>query len=939
MNEIRIRGAKEHNLQNISLTLPREKFIVISGMSGSGKSSLAFSTIFAEGQRRFMESLSAYIRQFLGKMHKPDVESIEGLSPAIAIEQKTTHNSPRSTVGTITEIYDYMRLLFARIGEPVCPNGHGPITSQSVDQIVDKIFEQPEGARLMLMAPLVSKSKGTQVKVIKDAKELGYQRARIDGEVILLDEAPALEKNKKHTIDLVVDRLVLSQSETKHLSDSIELAQNLSGKGIIVQNPDTGEEHFYSTTMACPVCGYSFPEVRPQLFSFNSPMGACPSCSGLGKKMDFSIDLLIPDKTLSINQHAILPYNPSAHYTFSLIEALAQTYDFSLDAPFSELPSDIQQLILYGAESPIVVKTASGSSMRRRFTGLIPEMRRRYKESLNSLRHRLWFESFMIEEACEACHGKRLSPAALSVLIKERSIYDVTTLSVRRLIEFIGELTLTETQKIVAKDILKEIENRLSFLSEVGLPYLALNRTAGTLSGGEMQRIRLATQIGSQLTGVLYVLDEPTIGLHERDNQKLINTLKKMRDLGNTIIVVEHDEQVIRQADWVVDMGPAAGIHGGKIIAEGTPVQIEKNPKSLTGQYLSGEKSIAVPEKLRKGNGYFIEIKGATEHNLKNLDIKIPLGMMVLITGVSGSGKSTVLNAILAPALLNEMARKKIHQEGAYKSITGAHEIDRVIRIDQSPIGRTPRSNPATYVKLFDHIRALYTAMPLSKERGYNPGRFSFNVKNSGRCETCQGAGVKKIEMQFLPDVYVTCDVCHGKRFNRDTLDVTYKDKNIYDVLQMSVEEAVDFFSAIPPIAQRLRALLEVGLGYVTLGQSALVLSGGEAQRVKLALELSKKSTGRTFYLIDEPTTGLHMADIKMLLAVLHSLVDKGNTICMIEHNMDVIKQADYIIDLGPEGGEGGGEIVIQGSPAHVAACTKSQTGRYLKNYLPAKPR
>jgi len=936
MKNLIIKGAREHNLKNISLELPREKLIVISGLSGSGKSSLAFDTIFAEGQRRYVESLSAYARQFLGRMDKPDVDYIEGLSPAISIEQKTTHKNPRSTVGTITEIYDYLRLLFARIGTPYCPDCGILIKEQSVDQIIDAVRSKPEGSKLVIMAPLVKGKKGEHRKILEDALKSGFVRARVDGEILSLEESISLEKNKKHSIEIVVDRVKLNDETISRLTQSIETALSLSEGKVIIQDQSNDEEQFFSEKNSCPSCGFSMPELQPRLFSFNNPYGACPDCSGLGQTLEFSKDKIFPDLTLSFNDHGVAPYNPKANWHRSWFEALAKFYGFSLDTPLQDLEPRILDIMLNGTDDTIEVLYENREGTGRfeytsQYKGIIDDLKRRYREtSSDSMKD--WIEEYMEKRTCRSCEGKRLKKESLHVLIQDKNIDELTRLSIKESSAFFNNLKLNETQQHIAQQILKEIKDRLSFLESVGLEYLTLHREAASLSGGEAQRIRLATQIGSSLVGVLYILDEPTIGLHQRDNERLINTLKHLRDLGNTLIVVEHDEQTLRTADYIVDIGPGAGIHGGRIAAEGTLADILANPESPTGRFLSGKVSIPVPSSRRKGSGKFITIEGATEHNLKNIDVSIPLGTMTVITGVSGSGKSTILTDILYPGLSNTLHRSKLPL-GACKRITGLEEIDKVICIDQSAIGRTPRSNPATYVGLFTPIRDLFASLPDAKARGYKPGRFSFNVKG-GRCENCQGAGTQKIEMHFLPDVYVSCEVCKGKRFNRETLEIRYKGKNIHEVLEMSIDEAVDFFAPIPSIAHKCSTLQSVGLGYVKLGQSALTLSGGEAQRVKLALELSKRQTGKTFYVIDEPTTGLHFSDVKQLLEVLQSLVDKKNTICMIEHNLDVIKVADYVIDLGPEGGDKGGTLVVAGTPEAVAGCEKSYTGRFLKELL-----
>ncbi len=938
MDKLIIKGAREHNLKNIDLELPRDKLIVISGLSGSGKSSLAFDTIFAEGQRRYVESLSAYARQFLGRMDKPDLDYIEGLSPAISIEQKTTHRNPRSTVGTVTEIYDYYRLLYARIGIPHCPSCGREIKEQSVDQMVDAIMAFPSGTRVQLLAPVIRGKKGEHQKIIDDARRAGFVRARIDGLLVNLEDDIKLDKQKKHTIEIVVDRLVIGPDIRSRLAESVEAALD-SAEGImqVLRSTEEGEEElFFSRQSACPECGISIPELQPRLFSFNNPFGACPACTGLGIKMEFDPDLIIPDKSLSFNEGGCIPYNPESAWNRSRFESLAKHLHFSLDTPFAELPKKIMDAILYGTDDAIDVvyenRDKTGKfEYKSRFPGILEDLKRRYRES-QSQAIRDWLEKFMSQKPCEVCGGRRLKPEALAVTVGGRNIHELSSLSVTDSLTFFETVHFTETERTIAKQILKEIIARLGFMKNVGLDYLTLERKAATLSGGEAQRIRLATQIGSSLVGVLYILDEPSIGLHQRDNQRLIDTLLYLRDIGNTLIVVEHDEQTLRTADYIVDLGPGAGVHGGKVIAQGTPQEVMKIHESLTGQYLAGTLFMEVPKIRRNGNGNYIRLKNATEHNLKGIDVQIPLGAFTCITGVSGSGKSTLLSDVLYPAISNRVGKTSL-PEGAYDSIEGVEYIDKVINIDQSPIGRTPRSNPATYVGVFSGIRDLFASLPDAKARGYKPGRFSFNVKG-GRCENCQGDGTIKIEMNFLPDVYITCDVCHGKRFNKETLEVRYKGKNIADVLDMTIEEAAEFFAFIPHVAHKLETLLSVGLGYIKLGQSALTLSGGEAQRVKLALELSKRSTGKTLYILDEPTTGLHFADVKQLMEVIQRLVNGGNTVVMIEHNLDVILQADYIIDLGPEGGDRGGSIVTTGTPEEVAACERSYTGYYIKEQL-----
>ncbi len=929
-----IKGAREHNLKNIDLELPKDSLVVISGLSGSGKSSLAFDTIFAEGQRRYMESLSSYARMFLGRLEKPDVDSIEGLSPAIAIEQKSTNRNPRSTVGTVTEIYDYYRLLWARIGHKHCPKCGREITEMSVDQIIDLIFAHPEGERLMITSPIARGRKGEFRNTLEDALRLGYLKAMIDGKLYSLDEGiPQLEKKVKHNVSIVVDRVKNDRKARTRISDAIEKSCELSSGLVEVMYMDEDISELYSEKNSCPDCGITIPEIEPRFFSFNSPFGACPECNGIGFRREFDPDKIIPDRSLSYNQGAIRTHRPDANYYRAGIETLFSHYGLSLDTPIEKLPDEFVNVLLYGGGDRFSY-TYQGKSERKtmEFKGIITELERRYYET-QSMNIRMWLDSFRSEIVCPACNGERLRKEALSILIGGKSIIDVTRLSVNATIAFFSSLELTDTEREISHDILKEINARLRFLQNVGLGYLTLYRAAATLSGGEAQRIRLATQIGSALTGVLYVLDEPSIGLHQRDNQKLIDTLKSLRDLGNTVLVVEHDEDTIRAADYVVDLGPGAGELGGWVTAKGTPEEVERSGDSVTGQFLSGALTIPVP-KRRRGNGKHIRVTGCHKNNLKDIDVTIPLGELVVITGVSGSGKSTLLNEILLPAVERRVQRKKDALDGC-TSIEGVENIDKVISIDQSPIGRTPRSNPATYVDLFTPIRELFAQMPEAKARGYNAGRFSFNVPG-GRCENCSGDGQLKIEMHFLPDVYVKCDVCDGRRYNKETLAVTYKGKNIADVLDMTVSEAYEFFSAHPRIRRKLETLMSVGLDYIRLGQSALTLSGGEAQRVKLSLELSKVQTGRTLYILDEPTTGLHFADVKKLLEVLERLVDQGNSVILIEHNLDVIKCADWIIDLGPEGGDDGGTIVAEGTPEDVAASPSSYTGQYLGRYLKA---
>ncbi len=940
--KISVRGAREHNLKNVDIEIPRNKLVVVSGLSGSGKSSFAFDTLFAEGQRRYVESLSSYARQFLGTMDKPDVDLIEGLSPAISIEQKTTHKNPRSTVGTVTEIYDYYRLLFARTGTAHCPNCGREIHEQSVDQIIDSIMGWDKGTKIQILSPVIRGKKGEHQKIFEDAKKSGFARARVDGVMADLDETIKLDKQKKHTIELVIDRIVLKDDIRKRLADSVETALN-SANGLItvVRRIEKGEGHteeevMFSQKNACPDCGISIPELQPRLFSFNNPFGACPECTGLGEKMEFDIDLMIPDKSKSYNEHGILPYNPTSAWNTTRFKALADAYGFSLDTPFEDLTKKQQEVILYGSDKPLhwIYYKQSGSGMseyNEPFPGILNDMNRRYVEAWgDNMKQSL--EKYMSHKECSCCHGKKLRPEALGVTVGNKNIMELCELSVSQSIEFFEKIKFTKTQTEIASQVMKEINSRLSFLKNVGLDYLTLERSAGTLSGGEAQRIRLATQIGSALTGVMYILDEPSIGLHQRDNQRLIDTLTYLRDLKNSVIVVEHDEQTLRTADWIVDIGPGAGVHGGAIVASGTPEQVMKVKESVTGQYLAGKIKMDIPSERRKGNGKFLKLTGVSEHNLKNVSIEVPLGAMTCITGVSGSGKSTLLSDVLYPAVSNKLMRTN-YETGAFKKIEGLESLDKVINIDQSPIGRTPRSNPATYVGVFDEIRDLFASMPEAKAKGYLKGRFSFNVKG-GRCENCQGAGTITIEMNFLPDVFIQCDVCNGKRFNKETLEVTYKGKNITDVLDMTIEEACDFFAHIPHIARKLEMLKSVGLGYIQLGQSALTLSGGEAQRVKLANELARVSTGKTLYILDEPTTGLHFADVKQLMGVLQRLVDQGNTVLMIEHNLDVICQSDYLIDLGPEGGFRGGTVVATGTPEEVAEIPESFTGQFVKDML-----
>jgi excinuclease ABC subunit A len=935
---IYIKGAREHNLKNIDVVIPRDKFVVLTGISGSGKSSLAFDTLYAEGQRRYIESLSAYARQFLGQMEKPDVDYIEGLSPAISIDQKTTRRNPRSTVGTVTEIYDYLRLLFARIGTPHCPSCGKKIQQQTVEQMVDSIMEMEEGTRLQLLAPLIRGRKGEYVRLFDDIRRDGYVRVRVDGEMLELSEDIKLDKNKKHTIEVVVDRIIIRKGIEQRLADSLETVLGLGG-GLAVVDVIGDQELIFSQNYACPDCGISIEELTPRMFSFNSPFGACETCQGLGVFMELDPDLIIPNPSLTLAEGAIaVPgWNTGNEDSIAraFMEALAQHYGFSLNIPIANLPKEAVNAILYGTKGKKVkVKYNRGgdpSFFMAAFEGIIPNLQRRYR-STDSEYSREEIESYMSDNPCPSCQGARLSPEALAVTVGQLNIHQVTSMSVKELLDFFNGLELTRKQQLIAHQILKEIRSRLGFMADVGLDYLTLSRPAGTLSGGEAQRIRLATQIGSSLVGVLYILDEPSIGLHQRDNGKLINTLMQLKKLGNTVIVVEHDEETIRSADYIIDIGPGAGAHGGRVVATGTVEEIMNTPGSITGQYLCGNKRIQIPSQRKKTNDKWVKIVGAREHNLKHIDVKIPLGMMTCVTGVSGSGKSTLVNEILYKALFRDLNRANI-KPGQYDKILGIEHLDKVINIDQSAIGRTPRSNPATYTGVFDGIRDIFAMTNEAKIRGYNKGRFSFNVKG-GRCEACRGDGILKIEMHFLPDVYVPCEVCKGKRYNRDTLQVRYKGKNISQVLNMTVEEALDFFGNIPRIARRLQTLHDVGLGYIKLGQPSTTLSGGEAQRVKLSTELSKRSTGRTLYILDEPTTGLHMADVHKLITILQRLTEGGNTVVVIEHNLDVIKTADYIIDLGPEGGDRGGKVIAQGTPEEVANMEWSYTGTFLKQVL-----
>ena len=937
-DQIVIKGAREHNLKNIDVTIPKDSLVVISGLSGSGKSSLAFDTIFAEGQRRYVESLSAYARQFLGRLEKPDLDSIEGLSPAIAIEQRSTQKNPRSTVGTVTEIYDYYRLLYARTGHVHCPECGREISTMSVDQIIDSIFTHEEGSRLIILSPVAMGRKGEFRKVFTDAQSAGYSRLVVDGKTVMLDDGiPALDKQVKHTISIVVDRLILRRSDRARLADSIERATGLSDGLVEVEYVQEGRKDFFSERNSCPFCGITVPDPEPRLFSFNNPFGACPDCNGLGIKSEFDLRKIIPDPSLSYNQGAIVTHNPDAKVSHAWIVALSEAYGFSLDTPLKDWPAEAKKVLLYGGGKLLDVryenrKGTASFKKREQYPGILVELERRYMET-QSFAMRWAYEQLRYSHECPTCHGQRLRKEALSVLVGGLNIWQLSSLSVKESVEFFDHLEQSDTEKEISRQIMKEIRSRLGFLMNVGLGYLTLSRASATLSGGEAQRIRLATQIGSALSGVLYVLDEPSIGLHQRDNAKLIDTLIGLKNLGNTVIVVEHDEDTIRAADHVIDLGPGAGEKGGWITAQGTPAEIEANPDSITGAFLSGRERIEVPSHRRKGNGKSLRLIGCSKNNLKNIDVEIPLGKLVTITGVSGSGKSTLLNEILIPAVEDSITRKRKKELDGFKEVLGIENIDKIINIDQSPIGRTPRSNPATYVGFFTPIRELFAKLPESKARGFSASRFSFNVAG-GRCENCQGDGQLKIEMHFLPDVFVTCDVCHGKRFNKETLQVEYKGKNIADVLDMTVAEAVEFFAPIDRIRTKLETLMSVGLDYIRLGQSALTLSGGEAQRIKLSLELSKRSTGKTLYVLDEPTTGLHFADVKKLLEVLNRLVDQGNSVLLIEHNLDVIKCSDHLIDLGPEGGDEGGSIVATGTPEEVSRVEASYTGQFLRKYL-----
>ena len=937
LDKIIIRGAKENNLKNISLDIPRNKLVVMTGLSGSGKTSLAFDTIYAEGQRRYVESLSAYARQFLGGVDKPNVELIEGLSPAISIDQKTTSNNPRSTVGTVTEIYDYLRLLYARVGVPYCPDHHIPITGLTITEMVNTVSQYEDGTKMTILAPIVRNKKGTFKDTFEKLQKDGYVRVRVDGEIKLLEDDITLEKNNRHDIDVVVDRIVKRSDSRSRIHDSMETALSLADGKVIVSTGD--KENLFSSNYACSICGFSVPTLEPRLFSFNAPLGACPTCHGLGITEEVDVDILIPDPDLSINEGGIKYYKNivgTENIEWQTFAMLCKTYKIPLDKPIKTFTKKQMDIILNGSDRPIkyVIYSSSGNRYDRNdfIEGVKKLIERRYVETTSSW-SKDWYHSFMMESTCPTCNGKRLNKEALSVIVGDKNIMEFTAMSVVQALDWLDKLTLTETQAKIAELVIKEIRNRLQFLKDVGLDYLTLDRLAGTLSGGEAQRIRLATQIGSRLSGVLYVLDEPSIGLHQRDNARLIQTLKNMRDLGNSLIVVEHDEETMMSADWIVDIGPGAGIHGGNVMASGTPLEVMQNENSITGLYLSGKKRIDVPKSRRKGNGKHVEIQGASENNLKHINVKFPLGKFVVVTGVSGSGKSTLVNEIFTKAVQQSIGKMKRVKPGKFDKIKGTENIDKLVQIDQDPIGRTPRSNPATYTGVFDDIRDVFAATPEAKMRGYDKGRFSFNVKG-GRCEACQGDGVKVISMNFLPDVYVPCEVCHGQRYNDATLQCTFKGKNIYEVLEMPVEEALSFFANNPKIKNKLQTLNDVGLGYLKLGQSSTTLSGGEAQRVKLASELQKKPTGKTVYILDEPTTGLHTDDVKRLIAVLQRIVDTGNTVLVIEHNLDVIKCADWIIDLGPEGGDNGGTVIVTGTPEKVAKEEKSWTGQYLKKAI-----
>ncbi|HQE05403.1 MAG: excinuclease ABC subunit UvrA [Tepidanaerobacteraceae bacterium] len=935
MDKIIVKGAREHNLKNIDVEIPRDKLVVITGISGSGKSTLAFDTIYAEGQRRYVESLSAYARQFLGQMDKPDVDYIEGLSPAISIDQKTTSKNPRSTVGTVTEIYDYLRLLFARIGKPHCPNCGKEVSRQTVDQMVDTIMKLPERTRIQILAPVVRGRKGEFVKLFESIKKNGFMRVRVDGELIEIGDEIKLEKNKKHHIEIIVDRIIIRPGVESRLADSIETAL-AQAEGLVIVDVIGEQELLFSQNLSCPDCNISLEELSPRMFSFNSPYGACPTCSGLGINMEVDPDLVIPDWEKSVAEGAVAPWSatPGGYY-FQMLSAVMNHYGYSVDTPIKDLPDEIVDVLLYGSKEDIEFNYVSKFSKRTRrhtgkFEGVINNLRRRYEEAPEFARDEI--EKYMSTKPCPTCKGARLKPEVLAVTVGDKSIAQVTALSIREALKFFNELSLSELEKMIAHQVLKEIKNRLQFLVDVGLDYLTLDRAAGTLSGGESQRIRLATQIGSRLVGVLYILDEPSIGLHQRDNDKLLKTLKDLRDLGNTVLVVEHDEDTMRTADYIIDIGPGAGEHGGRIVACGPIEDIEKSEESITGQYLSGKKQIPIPKKRRKPNEAWLELKGCREHNLKNIDVRFPLGLFTCVTGVSGSGKSTLVNEILYKVLREKLYKARTFP-GDFDEILGIEHVGKVINIDQSPIGRTPRSNPATYTNVFNDIREVFSLTPEARMRGYKPGRFSFNVKG-GRCEACKGDGIIKIEMHFLADIYVPCEVCKGKRYNRETLEVKYKGKSIADILDMTVDEALEFFENIPKIKRKLETLRDVGLGYIRLGQPSTTLSGGEAQRVKLSTELSKLSNGNTVYILDEPTTGLHPADIHKLLDVLQRLVEGGGTVIVIEHNLDVIKTADYIIDLGPEGGDKGGQIVATGTPEEVAQNPNSYTGQFLKKVL-----
>ena len=937
MDKIIIKGARENNLKNIDIEIPKNKLVVMTGVSGSGKSSLAFDTIYAEGQRRYVESLSAYARQFIGNVEKPDVDSIEGLSPSISIDQKTTNKNPRSTVGTITEIYDFLRLLFARIGTPYCPKHHIPITSQSIDEMTDKIMDLENGTKLEILAPIVRGEKGAHKDLLDTLRTDGFTRVRVNGTMYGLEEEIKLEKNIKDNIEVVVDRVVVREEERSRIFEAIETSTKLANGLVLIHIMD-GEEILMSENYACLKCNYSIGELEPRMFSFNSPYGACPECKGLGTKLKISENLIIPNKEKSLNEGAIVAYNLDNNIHNTTIAAVCEKYEIDMDAPIKKLSKEKLDIILYGTPEPIEIKYVSKTGNVRYtkdyYEGVVNNLERRHIETSNAW-VREWLETFMVEQDCPVCHGSRLQDSILSIYINKKNIYEMTCMSIKDLAKFLCDLKLIKEQEEISRLLLKEINNRLEFLQNVGLEYLTLNRKAGTLSGGESQRIRLATQIGSKLSGVLYVLDEPSIGLHQRDNEKLINSLKEMRDLGNTLIVVEHDTDTMLESDFLVDIGPGAGTEGGNVVAAGTPKEVMANPNSLTGRYLSGKEKIEVPKKRRKGNGKFLEVVKAEENNLKKINVKFPLGKFICVTGVSGSGKSTLVNEILYKTLAQNLYRSK-EIPGKCKEVKGLENIDKVVMITQDAIGRTPRSNPATYVGVFDDIRDLFATTKESKMRGYDKGRFSFNVKG-GRCEACWGDGVKKIEMHFLPDVYVPCDVCKGKRYNRETLDIKFKGKNISDVLNMRVNEAVEFFENVPKIKQKLDVLMDVGLTYIELGQSAPTLSGGEAGRVKLAKELQKRATGKSLFILDEPTTGLHSADIKKLLAILNRIVDNGDTVLVIEHNLDVIKVADHIIDLGPEGGSGGGTIVATGTPEAISKVKESYTGQWLKRYLSDK--